>query len=179
MDFKVCIRKADLKDSTDIAKLHRTSFIAAHKNLVGGKWLVDASEEGFKERWERRLSSRRTHTYVAVLHQKIVGMICFSQYPRIKIAEILFLYVDPHYFRQGIGKELMTFSVKLLQKKHIKLVHIWALKNNPKSRAFYESIGARTDGTERITDIPAKKTHEVEYYLLIDELPQFSKGDRC
>jgi ribosomal protein S18 acetylase RimI-like enzyme len=171
----VRIRKARLSDSLSIAKMHRASYLEAHSTLLPGKWIIDSSEEGFQQRWKKRLSKKQFNTYVAELNQQIVGVVCFSKLPNIEISEILYLYVDPHFLRHGIGRELMLFVLTFLSKKDIKMVHLWALKNNPKSRAFYESLGAQTDGTERVIDNPTPSTHEVEYYIFLSDFSKLEK----
>ena len=144
--MRIRIRQAHLEDATSVAFVHAKSFIAAHQRFMSKKTLSEFTEQHFIKRWEKRLLDEKQTTYIAEMDKKTAGLITFRCQPKRNTAEILFLYIKPAFWRKGIGKRLISFVLKIFHQKNIKKVIIWVLKSNPKSRAFYESIGAVTEG---------------------------------
>ncbi len=168
MKIEICKAKPD--DLHDIAKVHAASYITAHKKLVTLN-LTELTETRFFERWRKILENTNNYTYVAKDHDQIVGLICFSFLAPHTEVEILYLYIDPDYWRAGIGKMLMEYILRIFQQKQVKKVHIWALKNNPNSRKFYETFGAYTSGEERIITKLNITTQQIKYYIDINNYP--------
>jgi len=161
----IIIRKANLSDANDIAKMHADSFIASLQHLVPKSKLLKINPEGFKNRWGKRLSDDSHHAYIARNNKSIVGIINLALNSRTTYPEIAHLYIHPDYWRKGIGKKLMLFAIRLMRRKGVKKVKVWALKTNPKSRAFYESLGAYTTGIERKEILESIPLIEVLYYI--------------
>jgi GNAT superfamily N-acetyltransferase len=65
-------------------------------------------------------------------------------------AELVAMYVDPAYWRQGVGKALMEAALeRLIGLPYVEAV-LWTFKENERAIAFYEKHGWRPDGAEKI-----------------------------
>jgi len=149
--MKIQIRKAEINDATNIAKVHAKSFIAANREKITSTTRAELGSADYYERWKARLSGNQCLTYIAEYSQKVVGLITVV-YPNQSTAEILYLYVDPVYWRHRIGKRLFSFVIRLLRKQKFTSVIIWVSKTNPHARAFYISQGAFPDGHEQVVE---------------------------
>lgn len=164
----IIIRKARLTDAKSIAMMHASSFIASLKLIVSDNDLASIDSEGFCERWAVRIVDQTQSVYIAKDKNKIVGVIDFMLQTN-QMAEIMLLYVHPNYWRKGIGKRLMRYTMRLLSKQKISKIKIWALKKNSKARAFYESQGAYSRNTMRRVRLSNINLIEVLYYLKIND----------
>ena len=63
-----------------------------------------------------------------------------------EIAEIMQLYVDVFFQKQGIGKKLIENCIDYAKKQKIKKVFLWVLKENYSARKFYEKLKFTYDG---------------------------------
>ena len=76
--------------------------------------------------------------------------------------ELAWLYVAPEKHRQGIGRVLARYALKMFPD----ISSVEVLKGNLPARALYESIGFRFEKTVR-GRMPGNETFPVEVYLLI------------
>ncbi|MGB4332137.1 MAG: GNAT family N-acetyltransferase [Bacilli bacterium] len=60
------------------------------------------------------------------------------------------VYIFPPYWRQGLGAELLALGVSEIRKQSFKKAELWVLEENHRARRFYEKLGFRHDGAERI-----------------------------
>ena len=164
----IIIRKAILSNAIEIAKMHAESFAASLKPFAPKKQINSIDKTIFQIAWSKRLSKQNGFTYVAIERQKIIGMINFTF--RNSTAEILRLYVHPDYWRKKIGKRLMSSALKFLNHHHVKKIKIWVMKKNPKSRAFYEAMGAYPSRITRKILVFNLQFIEILYYLKLDKL---------
>ncbi|MFT5013392.1 MAG: ribosomal protein S18 acetylase RimI-like enzyme [Patiriisocius sp.] len=72
--------------------------------------------------------------FVAVLNNELVGFI------GIQTQEIGWLYVDPTYFAQGIGRKLLQHGLKQLTGRY-KAVEVHVLSGNHRAKKLYQSEG--------------------------------------
>ncbi len=59
--------------------------------------------------------------------------------------ELYAMYVDPAYFRRGIGSLLWNEVVRELAAQERKRLAVWVLSHNASARSFYESMGGKLD----------------------------------
>lgn len=147
--MEIKIRKATIDDVEHLAKVHYNSFHAANRDLRSIDFLSQLSLPNFTKRWQQRLTADVTLTLVAEINYQIVGLTCFTLTPEkipsqcdVTSAEILLLYIDPFYFRKGIGRTLYLTATDFIRKSGSKQIFIWSAFNNPTSNAFYKAIGA-------------------------------------
>lgn len=115
--------------------------------------LTKANYDDFLTVWER--SVRATHDFLreedimrirAMLLPDLLDMV--EVYGRFDATDMLMgfvgvadgklemLFVDPAYFRQGLGKELLQFA-----EQHLGADHLDVNEQNPRAAGFYQSMG--------------------------------------
>lgn len=96
---------------------------------------IDDSKEGVE-----RFLERNPHTsVVAVKGNQIVGAILCGHDGRRGC--LYHVCVDPLHRKQGIGKKMVVFAMKALQKEKISKVSLIAFTENDIGNAFWRKIG--------------------------------------
>ena len=60
--------------------------------------------------------------------------------------EVHMLYLDPDYFRMGIGAKSMDFAFDIAKNLGKTVMIVWVLDDNVSSIKFYEKCGFKADG---------------------------------
>lgn len=81
------------------------------------------------------------------------------------LAEVRTIYVLPQYWRRGIGRALMRAAADAVRDAGYPGYFLWVLAENVRARRFYESVGLRFTGEERVIEIAAKPLSESRYIL--------------
>ncbi|MCQ2053411.1 MAG: GNAT family N-acetyltransferase [archaeon] len=95
----------------------------------------DDSREGI----EKYLNRNPNTSYVAVLDEKIVGVILCGHDGRRGIVQ--HTCVSPECRKMGIGKKLVDLALEALKKEGINKVLLVAFKKNDAGNAFWQSQG--------------------------------------
>ena len=95
----------------------------------------DDSREGI----EKYLKRNPDTSYVAVLDEKVVGVILCGHDGRRGI--IQHACVSPDHRRMGIGKKLVDLALEALKKEGINKALLVAFKKNEAGNAFWDSQG--------------------------------------
>ncbi len=171
--MNIIIRQANILDIDGIAETHVRSFQEGHRDFMPEESLAKVNNDDLKHRWQNRLVQPNSHTFVAEDKQKIVGLVYLTICPKRAengiSAEFLYFYIDPGYWRKGIGTLLWKAIRNFLLKEKIPLAFGWVLKSNPKSRAFYESFGAKPDGVEQTVEKLGTTLVQIRYILKIEQ----------
>lgn len=171
--MKIIIRKARLADVGGIAETHARSFKEGHRDFMPEESLAKVNKDELTQKWQDRLIQTNSYTFIAADKQKIIGLVYFTIHPKTTendiSAEIVYFYVDPIYWRKGIGTLLGGAIRDFLLKEKIPIIFGWVLKSNPKSRAFYESFGAIPDGIEQTVEKLGTTIVQIRYSLKIDQ----------
>jgi ribosomal protein S18 acetylase RimI-like enzyme len=161
------IREATPNDIPGIARVHIDTWRTAYVDIVPAAHLAGLSYEQRESRWRENLSSQGdgSFTLVADADGSVVGFAGggperdgLSGYD----GELYGLYVLAAYQRQGIGRELTLTVARRLAAGGFKAMILWALKDNTKTRAFYEAMGGVSAGEKTIT-IGGAQLIEVAY----------------
>ncbi len=152
------IRRAKEEDAEEIAQLH----IRSRGSGVTGQF---SSNNSIAERVVLIKASIKKGTIYLVyeLDNNIVGFIC-AGFPRDKLDyefEIYALYVDPEYFRKGIGKSLFEELANITKDYANQHLYLWVLENNVIARKFYESIGGKANLSHRCLE---DNMYKIIYY---------------
>jgi len=141
------IRRADIVDAHDIARVQVASWRKAYKGIVPDEHL-DAMELAPRiERWGQKISDMTDDNYalVAELNADVIGFSSIGK-PRDKNAgfdaEIWAIYLDPDYWRGGHGGALLKYSMQCLKTMGAKNMYVWVLKDNRIGCGFYKKMGA-------------------------------------
>jgi GNAT superfamily N-acetyltransferase len=94
-------------------------------------------------------------TYVAEIDGSFAGY-CFVAAPGRdpdlgpEVAELVAMYVDPAYWRQGAGGALMDAVIERLEGLPYSEAVLWTFKENARAIGFYQRHGWRADGAEKV-----------------------------
>jgi len=162
-------RDARLEDAAAIASIHVAAWRAAYNDLMPPAYLAALDVDRARERWEQWL---RTACPVVVVeaNAEVVG---FCRYGPSRdsgaspsMGEIVAVNLCPASWRQGLGRELLLVAISRLRAAGFTEATLWVLHGNERARRFYEALGWRADGAERIqTELTGSPLHEVRYRL--------------
>jgi ribosomal protein S18 acetylase RimI-like enzyme len=79
-----------------------------------------------------------------------------------QLGEVYGCYVDPAYWRQGVGSALMTAALERLGAAYPQAV-LWVLAENARARSFYEWHGWHADGARKMFEVAEERHPEVRY----------------
>jgi GNAT superfamily N-acetyltransferase len=119
----VILRPAVAADALEIADV----FLAARRDALSFVAVLHSDDE--TRRWISDVVMRRSVMWVAVLDRKIVGF--FS----LLSDQLDQLYVQPGYYRQGIGDRLLAKAKQLSPRR----LWLHTSQRNERARAFYEA----------------------------------------
>jgi RimJ/RimL family protein N-acetyltransferase len=94
-------------------------------------------------------------TYVCMLDNIIAGFVTLAKCRDTDIdnaGEIWGIYLDPSFWRKGIGTVLANWAVDYLTKSGYKKIVLWVFKDNTPSRKFYASLGFISDEKEMLVE---------------------------
>ncbi len=159
---EVKIRRARYEDIDSIVDIQINGWRNSYRGIIDDEYLDNMDR---KEKIEKRKNDYEDFI-VAELFGKVVG---FSRYtdssiftPEVKEAdsELLALYVKTDLKNKGIGTKLFNYIVQEFKSKGKNMMVLWCLKDNFKSRGFYEKMGGKIIA-ERGINIGAKEYMEV------------------
>jgi len=135
-------RKATIDDAETIAGIMCRSWVAAYTGLVPEEYITEQNATRLKCTLE--WFGKDHDVYVAVLNSKIVGIGVFTQTGDEDLAdyfEVRVFYLDPDYFRRGIGRKFMDYALDLARAGNYPGVLLYVLENNRNAQRFYEACG--------------------------------------
>ena len=157
------IRPARAADVPALAALHVAAWRAAFRGILPDLTLEGLSTAGFEDAWRRNLKRRSRKNLVAIRGLRVAGFVAFGSAATGTEAEIHGVYVDPGFWRQGVGRALMAAAVSGLAAEGHGCAAVWVMKDNRRARLFYESEGFSTAGRERSSQREGSSFVEVEY----------------
>jgi ribosomal protein S18 acetylase RimI-like enzyme len=138
------VRQARLEDARAIAAIHVHAWQMAYQGIVPSAFLGSLSVEQREGVWRQNLEQGTSETLVAEDRQ-VLGWISAagSRDPDAlpTTGEVWAIYVDPPYWRRGVGRRLWREAEGHLQASGFSEITLWVLKDNAPAIAFYESIG--------------------------------------
>ncbi|MEO0688581.1 MAG: GNAT family N-acetyltransferase [Cyanobacteria bacterium J06649_11] len=166
------IRTATLKDVKDIATIHVQSWQIAYKGLIPQTYLDKLSIPKREKSWQDILTNHQNHTIVQEINDLIVGFANYGQ-TRDKdkdshiTGEITSIYINPEYWRKGLGTEIIEFIVRDMKNRQFHQITLWVLDTNQIARKFYQKIGFKPDGTTKIDIRDNFELREIRYSILL------------
>jgi ribosomal protein S18 acetylase RimI-like enzyme len=160
-DLLVSIRHAKPGDAPALSRVFDAAWREAYLGIIPGVTL----EKMFSRRsprWWRSTVSRGRPLVVLDIGQGAVG---YASYGRCRDrslpanGEIDELYLLPEYQGIGFGRRLFNAVRNDLKAREMDRIVVWALADNERACAFYESMGGRTIARveERIGGTPLAK----------------------
>jgi ribosomal protein S18 acetylase RimI-like enzyme len=152
----VTVRRAVERDVPGIASIHVRSWQAAYRGLVADEVLDGLSVEEREQSWRALLDQAdgQSFTLVADLGGRIAGFCSVATPGRDesldeRAAELTALYVDPVFWRGGVGAALLGAALDELREGGWREVTLWVLPENDRARSFYAGFGFEADGREK------------------------------
>lgn len=127
------IRKMELEDLDDVFRLLNELY----KNKI--------QYDKFKEIYYQKLNDANSYYIVAVVNQKIVGVLISELQVQLHRAKkrgyIEDLIVDENYRNKGIGKSLLENAVSYARDNDCEVVDLTSYITNDNAHRFYEKNG--------------------------------------
>ncbi|NOZ54762.1 MAG: GNAT family N-acetyltransferase [Gammaproteobacteria bacterium] len=150
------IRQAILHDIVRLAEIHVLAWQAAYVGHMPIEFLNNLSIEKRTSDWHGWLSKPGQGTTIVV--EDFEGVIGFCVFGPTRdndalpeqVGEILALNVHPKFWRYGYGKLLCEAVLNAASQRAWKLLTLWTLRSNERAKLFYQSLGFKCDGAERI-----------------------------
>lgn len=155
--MKIIVRRAPSEDAASLAMLEVTVWRVAYRGLMPDAFLHALSVEEKTIEWRQNLLKHgpfgRKRVLVAVENVDIIGFVRIGAVDDEGERGLVYLlYVLPTYWGQGVGKMLMHAAINELRGLGMGEAVLWVLRDNPRARAFYASLGWRQDGRTTTAD---------------------------
>jgi ribosomal protein S18 acetylase RimI-like enzyme len=182
-------RRARPDDAETVAKLHADSWRRHYRGAYSDEFLDGDVLADRVAVWTARLSEAdpRRCTILAVEDGVIGFANTFFEDDPTWGALLDNLHVAEGHQRQGIGSRLLALTAEaVIAQRDTAGLYLWVLEQNVDAQAFYESLGARREGREpvsepggiagRIVGSPAKLRYAWQEPAVLIELAQ-AHGD--
>ena len=145
------IRRAEVKDAPDIARVRITGWKQSYKGIVPDVLLAKLDMEADRARVEQGLTdpANKTLRFVLELDKKIVGIGACGKARDAedpKRGEVYAIYLLDEAKRQGLGANFMREMAEALAANGYESLQLNVLKQNVPARKFYEKLGGKLEG---------------------------------
>ena len=166
------IAPATQDEITILATLHLEGWHSAYAGAVDQEFLDSMSVHEREVGWEKWLTNPDINAAIVYVQDHPVGFVAYGKVETMPpgqstirpqyTSEILAIYILPDYWKQGIGKELMSYAAEKLKEDRHSGMCLWVLDKNKNACSFYEKIGGQRIGKHMI-EIGPSKVKEVCY----------------
>lgn len=166
------IRLNRIEDQEGMARIKVDCWQDTYKNIIDQSYLDSLNYEIQTNKYIDSFDEYKNMVLVAedVNDHKIIGYSCFStDANEYADAELISLYIDKNYSRQGVGTSLLRETIKELKKYNKKTMMLWCIKENKNAIKFYEKMGG-IKAFDKMAKIGDKVYQEYGYLFYIDEL---------
>lgn len=166
------IRFNRIEDQEGMARIKVDCWQDTYKNIIDQSYLDSLNYEIQTNKYIDSFDEYKNMVLVAedVNDHKIIGYSCFStDANEYADAELISLYIDNNYSRQGVGTSLLRETIKELKKYNKKTMMLWCIKENKNAIKFYEKMGG-IKAFDKMAKIGNKVYQEYGYLFYIDEL---------
>ena len=151
-------RLASKDDAERLAKIHVDSWKVAYRNIVPDSFIERLTYEKRTQSFSQALENQSEETYITESGDQAVGILTIGpnrddDLDKSLVGEIWGIYLDPAFWRKGIGTKLVREAEdKLLARGYNELV-LWVFRDNRQARKFYKNLGYVPDGKEQIYEL--------------------------
>lgn len=166
------IRPATQVDIPAIAALHIAGWKGAYGGLVDQAYLDALSVEQRIKDWQGWMAAGESEVFLAEEEGRPAGFVVIgrtktpppgsSPIRPSHSGEIYALYLDPDFWRKGIGTALIKHAARELKARKHSTICLWVLDGNARAKAFYEKMGGQKIGNKMI-EIGPNKLKEICY----------------
>ncbi|QHT63055.1 GNAT family N-acetyltransferase [Paenibacillus lycopersici] len=146
------IRQALPADWFALGELQARSYHDAYRRLLPNDFLNKVTAESRQAGCRERLRDLREYTAMLLIDDRAAGYISlrFPAEAQGGEGKITALYLLREYWGHGLGKRLMACGLDRLRERGCAEAGLWVLEKNAGARRFYERLGFRPDGQERV-----------------------------
>ncbi|MCS6826763.1 MAG: GNAT family N-acetyltransferase [Caldilinea sp.] len=162
------VRSVVAADVDTVAHLHVAIWRAAYRGLLPDAFLDALSVESRATMWRHMVEQGASPALVAEQAGEIVGFLLggpaqdADAQPGVT-AEIYAIYVSPDFWGRGVGARLLQEGLAILRDQGYREATLWVLRNNVRARRFYEAMGFRVDGGEKVEEHSGVAFDEIRY----------------
>jgi len=151
----VRVRQGTVDDAEAVAAVHVRAWQTAYAGIVPDDVLaaLDPVQRAKRRRTQLADPHRPGMLFVAVCDGAVVGfaevgpgLVGDDQFDD-DTGQVYALYVDPGWWRRGVGQALLDVALAHLLAARPRPVRLWVLAANTAARRFYERYGFAADGT--------------------------------
>ncbi len=152
----VRIREAFPIDTEAIVEVTASGWRAAYPGIVPARHLRDLPISTWRSdiRSGLRAPEGDSFTWIADLDGVVAGY-CYVAAPAkrepegSRVAELVAIYVEPAFWRSGIGGELARAAIAEAGGRSYEEMVLWTFEENRRALAFYRALGWEPDGGEQ------------------------------
>jgi GNAT superfamily N-acetyltransferase len=152
----VRIREASPIDTEAIVEVQAAGWRAAYPGIVPARHLRDLPISTWRSNIRNGLRSPDgdAFTRIADLDGVVAGY-CYVAAPArdepegSRVAELVAIYVEPAFWRSGIGSELARTAISEARRLSYEEMVLWTFEDNRRALAFYRALGWEPDGGRR------------------------------
>lgn len=167
------IRPAQSEDALDVARVHVRAWQAGYRGLLPADELARLHPEERAQRYDFASCDPHTpKTLVAVDHGVICGFATTALAPESELAghgELSAPYVDPDWWRRGVGTTLLAAARARLQAAGFGHALLWLLAGNVRGEHFYREDRWVPDGQRRTAVVWGISVAEIRYRRALDD----------
>ncbi|HUA79862.1 MAG TPA: GNAT family N-acetyltransferase [Dyella sp.] len=161
------LRAATPDDALGVARVHVRAWQMAYRELLPHDYLASLRPEERAQRYDFANGDlRRPKTIVAVDDGTVRGFATIAPARDSDITdegELCALYVDPDWWRHGIGAALISVARHRLAELNYRHARLWLLAGNARADRFYRTDGWVPDGVGRTDHIWGIRVDELRY----------------
>ena len=153
------------QDAAELARVHVASWRETYGGLLPDAYLAAMSEEAHARRWAQALTSGSEMVLAAVGREGLVGYAAggSSRRRRPAEAEVQTLYLLASVQGQGLGRDLLAATARVLAAQGARSLMISVLRDNVLARGFYERLGGTAEAPRREPSPGGGVLYEVSY----------------
>jgi GNAT superfamily N-acetyltransferase len=148
------VRAARPGDAERLGEIGRGAFALTYRGLIPDEVLAEW-RESITDVWHRAFETRPPddpwRAWVAERDTRVIGYATTSSGkdewlpPPEGAGELTNLYLDPDAIGAGVGRLLYEHAVADLRARRFNPLVVWAFRDNPLARRFYDRMGLTVD----------------------------------
>ncbi len=168
------IRKNELKDQEQMAKIKIDGWRTAYDKIVASRYLKSLDYKSQTERYISSFEEYKDLVLVAVIGDEVLGYSCFDYKDKDNKydSELVSLYVRNDQTGKGIGTALFKETAKELLFNGKKNMIVWCFSDNEHAIEFYETLGGKNVETKKVK-LGGRYYQEYGFYFDLEETINF------
>ncbi|MFJ4682350.1 GNAT family N-acetyltransferase [Streptomyces sp. NPDC091377] len=169
MTAAVTVRGMTLGDCDRVAEIRTGGWRSAYRGLMPQPYLdaLSAGEDAERQRARFGQGGGRVVDLVAERDGEVLGWACHGPYREgdalTEDAELYAIYVDPGHYGEGVGRTLLSESLRRCAAVGHPRMLLWVVEGNASARRFYEKAGFSADGAREPYVVAGVAVPEVRY----------------